>query len=117
LFIIVPDFAATHQTVAEIQPFTAFQNGSCLPSWLFKTWKFYLLLRFGDPICVTVPNLWRYGHFSVFQDGRRPPFWIFKSWKFYVMVPNRELMCAIVNFTLISLGLLLAALVLINFCF
>ena len=55
----------------------------CPPSWIFKSWEFYLLSRFGRPMCVITPSFApisqtfrRYNHFSIFQDGDRPPSWI-----------------------------------------
>jgi len=36
--------------------FSIFQNGGRPPFWIFKSSKFQLLLWFGGPICVIMPN-------------------------------------------------------------
>ena len=36
--------------------FFDFQDGGPPPSWIFKSLKFQLLVWFGGPICVIVPN-------------------------------------------------------------
>jgi len=63
--------------------FSFFLNGGRPPSWIFKSWKFQLPVRFGGPLCVIVPNLAKIGR-SIpeiwpifdFLYGCRPPSWI-----------------------------------------
>jgi len=37
--------------------FFDFQDGGCPPSWIFKSSKFQLLVRFREPIFVITPNV------------------------------------------------------------
>jgi len=85
----VPNFVQIGQTVAEICPFFDFQVGGLPPSWIFKNWKFELLIPLGGPKCIIVPNFVQIGQgvaeicpFLIFQDGGRPPSCIFKIWEF-----------------------------------
>jgi len=76
------------QMVADILRFNWFQNGSCLPSWIFEIhfeWSEWLR----DPFCINVPNFVKIGQtiaeisrFLRFLRWRPPPFWIFKKSKF-----------------------------------
>jgi len=36
--------------------FSIFQDAGRPPSWIFKSSKFQLLVWFGEPICVIMPN-------------------------------------------------------------
>jgi len=45
------------QTVVEIWPISIFQDGGRPPSWIFDSTRFQLPVRFGQPICVTMPNV------------------------------------------------------------
>jgi len=36
--------------------FSTFQDGGAPPSWISESLKFQLLVCFGGPICVTMPN-------------------------------------------------------------
>jgi len=61
--------------------FSIFQDGGCLPSWVFKSTNFSVPRGFGVPVCVTTPNSCRsvkplqiYNHLSIFQDRGSPPF-------------------------------------------
>ena len=67
----------------EIWPFSFFQDGGRPPSWIFKRWKFQLLIPFGGPNGVIVPNFVQIGQggaeicpFLIFQDRGHPPSWI-----------------------------------------
>jgi len=77
------------QGVAEIWPFTFFQDGGRPPSWNFQTFVILTARTLRGTKCVTVPNFVQIGQgvaeiwpFSIFQNGGRPPCFIFKSWKF-----------------------------------
>jgi len=59
--------------------FSVFQDNGRSPSWVFKSWKFYLLSRFRGLMCVVVPNcapigqtipeIWPYFDFSKCQPS------------------------------------------------
>jgi len=61
------------------------EDGGRPPSWIFKSSKFKLLVRYGGPICVIVPNVVPIGQtvaeisrFLDFSGWRSLPSWIFK---------------------------------------
>ena len=69
--------------------FSIFQDGGRPPSSVFKSWKFQLLVPFGGPICVIMPNVVPIGQtvaeiwlFWICQVGGRPLSLICKSLKF-----------------------------------
>ena len=58
--------------------FFIFQDGGRPPSWIFKSLKFQLLVWFGGPICVIVPNVVPIGQ----TVAEIQPFWsFFSGWR------------------------------------
>ena len=52
----MPNFGETAQNAAEIWRFFNFSRWRRPPSWIFKSWKFWLRNLFTGPICINVPN-------------------------------------------------------------
>ena len=69
--------------------FSIFKDGGRPPSWIFKSWKFQLPVRFRGPICVTVPNFAKISQtvpeilpIFDFSGWRPPPSWILENSNF-----------------------------------
>jgi len=67
--------------------FSIFQDGGLPPSWICESSKFQLLVCFGGPICVIMPNAVPIGqtlpiyHNFNFVGCRPPPSWISLNFK------------------------------------
>jgi len=55
----MPNFLQIGQGIAEIWPFSIFQDGGRPPSWILKSWKFYLpILHMGVSHLGFVIRVW-----------------------------------------------------------